>query len=335
MNVRCIIVLVMSLAAFAQQTIPFSAQEPNTVDAQQQEIKVVVPPGINKKAAPLEGLQWIKGNPVKIEPGKAYLVEFWATWCGPCRESMPHLTELQVTYGDKITIIGVSNEKVETVKSFVETMGNQMGYRVAVDTQGKVTRNYSEAYGQQAIPHGFIIDQKGNIVWYGHPSEGMDYVLAQVTAGTFDPVAYARQRAELEALNKQLTEWFNGYFSKAQSEGVSEQTDHIAAAFIEKAHPEALLAFAWNILIKLKDERSLSVALKAAEKANTLTGGKEPMVLDTYATALFENGRLNDAIAAEQKALDLSAGNPQMQEVFRKRLMEFRTMLHKRPKQPE
>lgn len=324
-------VLSLSVAALAQQTAPpAQAGNPDTAAAQVKPVKITLAPGIGSKASQLEGLQWIKGNPVKIETGKVYLIEFWATWCPPCKESIPHLTELQARYADKITVIGVSSEKAETVKPFVDNMGERMDYHVAVDTQGKVTRSYSEAYNQQGIPHGFIVDQKGNIVWYGHPAEGMDYVLAEVAAGNFDPLAYARQKAEAEALNKQLSDWFNEYFAKLQSEGASEETNRIATAFIEKAHPDALLAFAWNIVIRLKDEHSKAIALTAAEKANQLTGGAEPMVLDTLATTLFANGKLNEAIATEQRAMELAQGNPQMQEVFQKRLLEFRTEMYKK-----
>ena len=69
-------------------------------------------PGLGQKAAPLEGLTYIKGDPIVFEAGKVYVVEFWATWCPPCRTSIPHLTEVQKQFKDKgVTVIGISNEK--------------------------------------------------------------------------------------------------------------------------------------------------------------------------------------------------------------------------------
>jgi thiol-disulfide isomerase/thioredoxin len=50
---------------------------------------------IGDPAARLKGLQWVKGGPVKLQKGNIYVVEFWATWCPPCRVSIPHLTKLQ------------------------------------------------------------------------------------------------------------------------------------------------------------------------------------------------------------------------------------------------
>src|SRR5690242_16512330 len=52
---------------------------------------------------------WIKGDKFdKFEPGKTYVIEFWATWCGPCRVSIPHLTELAHKYKDQgVRVLGV------------------------------------------------------------------------------------------------------------------------------------------------------------------------------------------------------------------------------------
>src|SRR5262245_40700130 len=51
---------------------------------------------------------WVQGEPVTgFEKGKVYVVEFWATWCGPCRKSIPHLTKLQAENREAVTIIGI------------------------------------------------------------------------------------------------------------------------------------------------------------------------------------------------------------------------------------
>ena len=65
----------------------------------------------------------IKGDDVKgtyKDRGQITVVEFWATWCGPCRQSIPHLTELQKKYADKnVRIIGITDEAEAQVKGFV------------------------------------------------------------------------------------------------------------------------------------------------------------------------------------------------------------------------
>ena len=89
-------------------------------------------------APALQVAEWIKGAPVNLADGKGknvYVIELWATWCGPCRASIPHLTELQHKYKDKnVTIISVSIEDAKDVKPFVEQKGADMGYTVAVDS---------------------------------------------------------------------------------------------------------------------------------------------------------------------------------------------------------
>ena len=78
---------------------------------------------IGDPAPALNVAEWIKGPPAVLAEGKGktvYVIEFWATWCGPCRMSIPHLTELQAKYkGKGVVIIGVSNEQPAKIKDFV------------------------------------------------------------------------------------------------------------------------------------------------------------------------------------------------------------------------
>src|SRR5947209_10497350 len=90
---------------------------------------------VGDKAPKLAVKEFVKGEAVtELAKGKTYVVEFWATWCGPCRVSIPHLTKLQKEHKD-VTFIGVSvwEQKQEGVKPFVAEMGDKMDYRVALD----------------------------------------------------------------------------------------------------------------------------------------------------------------------------------------------------------
>ncbi len=149
-------------ATAPEATVPIGSQPAATVMA-------AVPTKLGDAAYPLAGLTWVKGAPVTIAPGKVYVVEFWATWCPPCRKSIPHLTELAKKYADRVVFIGVSDEDVATVKPFVADLGDQMDYNVAVDTAGKVIDGYMAAFGQGGIPTAFIVDAQSRVVWLGHP----------------------------------------------------------------------------------------------------------------------------------------------------------------------
>lgn len=144
-----------------------------------------LPTKLGDAAYPLAGLTWVKGDPVTLSPGNVYVVEFWATWCPPCRASIPHLTALQKKYQDRVTFIGVSQETVETVEPFVTAQAEQMDYTVAVDPTKKVSRGYMTAFGQGGIPHAFVVDGAGKVVWHGHPMDPIEPVLDQVLAGAY------------------------------------------------------------------------------------------------------------------------------------------------------
>ena len=142
---------------------------------------------IGKPAPELKISHWVKNGPVKLADGKGkniYVIEFWATWCMPCRMSIPHLSEIQKKYKDKgVVVVGISHEKLSDVDSFVKAQKN-MNYNVAADPEGTTYGKYMS--GIPGIPHAFIVDREGILVWSGHPMQ-MDRVLDRLVAGTFDP----------------------------------------------------------------------------------------------------------------------------------------------------
>jgi thiol-disulfide isomerase/thioredoxin len=145
-------------------------------------------------AAPALHIQkWLQGKPVpSFQKGSYYVVEFSGTWCGPCRKSIPHLTELYEKYKNKIHIISVYHEQnnlkdfkdlsyVNNVQSLINGLGEKMKFTVAVDTPQQTTVNEWQVRG---FPTCFLIDESGKIAWIGSVSL-LDNVLDQVSNGLF------------------------------------------------------------------------------------------------------------------------------------------------------
>lgn len=169
----------MLFAAFAQATVKDTLTE-------------------GSPAPSLEGATWIKGDKITgFKKGHVYVIEFWATWCGPCRMAMPHLSELANEYKGKVTVMSFNSQELayakekdldyfSRVKEFVRKLGDGMDYNVAIDGDEKILwANWMTAAGLKSIPRAFIIGKDQRIAWIGHP-DTMDEVLAAVVDNNYN-----------------------------------------------------------------------------------------------------------------------------------------------------
>lgn len=269
---------------------------------------------------------WVKGGPVKLAEGKGkniFVVEFWATWCPPCKETIPHLTTLQKKLKDKgVVFVGVSPEDARTVKAYVAKMGSKMGYVVAADDRAATTRAYCQAFGINVIPYAFVIDKEGRIAWHGYPLGGLGEVIEMILAGEYD--------IRTAELYKRTYELIARYFNIAtqqlnprEKKGLAALGDRIVRLASETKNALFLNNFAWAILKKEQlEERDVELALRAAKIAYDMSEGKHYGVADTYAWALFENGRVAEAVEIEKRALELCEDEEEKTKL-RKTLKDF------------
>ncbi len=125
--------------------------------------------------------------------GKIVVLDFWATWCGPCKAAMPHLDDLSKKYSKDVVVIGISDESESTVKAFIAKAKHS--YPQAIDGAATV----KNALGVQGIPHVVVISTDGVIRWQGNPHPSADLKSLEDTVKSLvelDPGVKARQANE-------------------------------------------------------------------------------------------------------------------------------------------
>lgn len=113
-----------------------------------------------EKAPELVVEQWLSSEPDMN--GKYLLIEYWATWCSPCRRSIPVLNEIHRRFGDRLTVVGISDEPKETVLALEQP---RIEYYLAIDTQARM----KQTLGVVGIPHAIVVEPSGHVVWEGYP----------------------------------------------------------------------------------------------------------------------------------------------------------------------
>jgi thiol-disulfide isomerase/thioredoxin len=147
--------------------------------------------------------EWITGTaPAAWEPGKLYILECWATWCGPCIAAIPHVDELYDKYQEKgLRVIGVNvwEDGKDKVADFVKNKGDGMSYPVAyVGKGGDFENTWLKPAEVRGIPHAFVV-KDGKVLLTTHPMQLTDEAIEGLLAGGD---AEAKVLADIEARKK-------------------------------------------------------------------------------------------------------------------------------------
>ena len=176
---------------------------------------------IGSKAPDIDIEHWISDNDGAFEhtttlsSGQVYVIEFWATWCGPCIAAMPHIADLQKKYGQEVQVISISDEDMETVEKFLarDVRGKEgvtyadltSTYCLTTDPDRSVLNDYFRASGRTGIPCAFVVGKTGLVEWIGHPAS-MDNPLKQVVNDEWNReeflVKYKKEQEERMAAMK-------------------------------------------------------------------------------------------------------------------------------------
>jgi len=222
---------------------------------------------VGDPAPVISASRWYRGEPTEqLELGRVHVVDLWATWCAPCVQAMPHLSELQAKYADQgLRIIAVSIDKgsgaEDQVERFLDRRAEDIGFDVALD-DGATSETWLDASGRTTIPTSFVVDEEGTVVWIGNPltPEGefgepvIDRVLREVFDGSFD---YA---SELESARSEIE---TARQVKQQHERLKELTSQMGSLWGEGKVDEALVLI--DQIVEIDPEGNKGLAIRKAE----------------------------------------------------------------------
>lgn len=270
---------------------------------------------VGDKAPQLKIAKWVKGTETKaFKSGNVYVVEFWATWCGPCKASIPHLSEMAAKFKDKVNFIGVDvwedprakdTSYFGKVEDFVKMMGDKMAYNVAIDgPDGFMATNWMKNAGENGIPTAFVIDKTGTVAWIGHPMAGLEEVLDQVLDGSWDVKAFAAARAAQKEQETAQMEIMGLSQSGKHAEAL-KKLDAYEAKYPDQARMLAPLRF--DLLLSSDESKAYAFARKFSESATSEDAGAlNAMAWTIVDTASLKNADFKCARDVALKAVKLT-----------------------------
>jgi len=299
---------VLALAAVA--SVAFADDEKKAKDADKL--------GVGDAAPALKATKWLQGDEVTaFKKDHVYVVEFWATWCGPCIVMMPHMSELQQQYKKDVTFIGFSakdkSNTEEKVSEFVKKRGPKLKYTFAFEDGRDTYDSYMKAAKQGGIPCSYVVDKAGKIAYIGHPMY-LDVVLPKVVTGKWDKESLQ----EVKEIEKEV----NGLFRMPQDAEPEEKLAKFTA--FDKKHPllSKIPYFTGTKLSLMVEAKKPEEAKKAAEKI--LEGaikGDDTRAMQTVSASMRSPGAKDnkDLMALSLKAAEAllkSAGDKDMLALY-------------------
>ncbi|MDG2030356.1 MAG: TlpA disulfide reductase family protein [Phycisphaerales bacterium] len=289
--------------------------------------------GSSAPASTFSGAKLVSGKapPSSFEKGKTYVVEFWATWCGPCLKSIPHLNDLSKQLKRSgVQFMGISDESASKVSAFVKKKGDGMSYTVIADAKGGYNKAYMKAAGARGIPTAFIVGPSGKIAFIGHPmSEEFEKVLLECSGGKYDPELMKSAQPMLDGADRSITtrDWnqahrqldkvleldpwvFSDVMIQKYKLMLNDQGDQeMANAYLRQQinvyadKPDVLTDI---VILMINDpdvpKGNMEIANEAVSRVAMAQGEGDPQVLELIALVSYHQGDINGAVDKQFKA---------------------------------
>ena len=258
---------------------------------------------IGDPAAPLTVKEWIKGKPVEVKAGtNIYVVEIFATWSLPSRACITNLNAIHKRYQDKgVVVVGISDEPVETIKQFIQGDGAKIEYAIAADNQRRTVLSYMMPFRLRGVPCVFVVGKDGHVLWYGHPSGGVDKVLDAVLAGSYElPRAMKNSAAQI-----QMKQYLG--LARHRDPRTGDAGRVLLAARTNDVALLCDLAFQIATARKLVN-RDVALATEALNQAEKLSSTNTTRVASTRAVLLFETDKKEAGLALARQAVAAAQG---------------------------
>lgn len=334
-----------------------------TVGASPQYAKKKLEPG--DKAPPIDSVtDWIQGEKPDLNEG-IVVVEFWATWCAPCKRAIPHLNKMSKAWSRAgLKVVGIAadeglpnfEDNIKQVKSFLKSKGDGMSYTVAVDNLGDVKRRYMEAAGMEGIPATFVVGRSGRILWIGNPhNEHFETVVVLALKNKYDPIltpkAWEAKAAAGRSAN--LRNWREAYIHMDDVIKVDPPLfgwmifDRYKMTLEQEKNPEAAKQYLKTIMPAIANDpyslervvegickdpgvqaRDFDTAMTYAEQLKRAVGGNQSLGLAAIALVLATKGDLDKAVETQTSAW--LAAVPDEKPEFKRVLDEYQKVRDRR-----
>ncbi len=309
-----------------------------------------------------DSLTWLQGDPVtEFKDGHVYVLDFWAPWCTPCIQMMPHMAELAEKYApENVHILGISvfpRPGMTPTKEWVEKNGSQFPYAFAEDPTEAIEKAYLSAANIYRLPTVMIVDRDGLIAYVGSPYGDFDRRLDRIVKGEFS-ARLAKKSNEMLSRAEEMArdgDWQgsldlvdevieldpsnNGQYAvskyqilllnpEVQALELSEDAPAYGRRAVRELiqdNIEALDYLAWFVTMNQNlpvEERDLELARIAAERADEVANGENVSVLETIAAIYEAEGELDKAIEYLELAIT-KADDQEMVETLRKSLETY------------